>query len=296
MPSLSLRSLYLTTLVGSLAAAQNASPTTNIIDPASLLGARASARGGATAASNTIHDSVFQNPAGAAFTKQYAITVGYQGAGDALAASIVDTKSGPVGGGVYYTKRDFRTRRPPSENFGDMRRSEERAGLSLFGRASEAFGIGISAKYAYRRSIDATYGNAKNWNGDVGARYIVSPQLTIGAVGQNMLTDESGLNPRNIILGVESPLSPGLLISAQVSRLIVENLSQDLSWAVGGEFAVGGGFTVRAGYDEKRPWRERYAGAGLGYETKDFALDYSARIPVTGGGAAVHTLTLSGYL
>lgn len=276
-------------------------PAANLTDTSTLLGARSSARGGATVAASTTHDALLQNPAGGAFNQKYAVTLGYSGVGDGLSASIVDTKSGPIGGGVFYLKRDLREAREAIPSVGDYARVEERAGFSFFGRPAEGFGLGVNAKYSYRRSFDSRpeFGTTKNWNADIGGKYLLNNQVTLGVVAQNMLEDTSGLNPKTLAVGVEGSVVSGLSLSAQLSKLIVKGLSRDLSWSAGGEYAFGNGVAVRLGYTDLLPWSQRIIGAGLGYETKSFGIDYALQASSGSGvarGAVLHSVSLSGFL
>ena len=79
--------------MGWVGVAQGASSAKLVSDPQSLQGARSAARAGSSVASQLYNDSLFQNPASAAFQSRYSLHLGYRGAGDALAASIIDTKS-----------------------------------------------------------------------------------------------------------------------------------------------------------------------------------------------------------
>ncbi|MBS1982919.1 MAG: hypothetical protein JST16_02000 [Bdellovibrionales bacterium] len=276
---------------------ESAIPPANISDPSTLLGARSVGRGGATVASYTTADSLLQNPAGSVFAERYAVNVGYVGVGDGLAASVVDTKSGPIGGGLFYLRRNLKDLPADTVTMGDYSRTEERAGFSFSGRPAEGFGVGTNVKYSYRHSYDSNYPSGKNWNFDVGAKYMISPRFTVGAVGQNLLEDSTGLNPKTVALAVEGAVLPGLSLSAQLSRLVVEDLSTDPAWSVGGEYGFGNGFLLRAGYMDNRPWKRTFVSAGAGYETKSFGLDYAVQF--SGGGAksmTYHSVSLTGYL
>lgn len=276
--------------------AQAQTPAPQFSDSSTLLGARAVGRGSSTVASTTYHDALFQNPAGSVFTQSYAVSLGYLGLGDSLTASVVDTKSGALGGGVYYLRRDMRDVSREPISIGDYARLEERAGLALFGKPSDGFGIGISAKYAYRKSLSEGIGSGKNWNGDIGAKYLVNGALTVGATGQNLLVDESGLNPKSVILGAEYGLGGGFSVSAQVSRILTSGFARDTSWGTGGEYRLSNGFALRAGYRDNRPWDEQTIAGGAGYDAKSFSVDYSVSSMIKGRAGTVHSLVLAGYL
>lgn len=288
----------LSSIIGalSLAAVAQTPPAAQFSDSATLLGARAVSRGSSTVAATTYHDALFQNPAGSAFTESYAVSLGYLGVGDSLTASIVDSKSGAVGGGVYYLRRDMRDVSREPLSIGDYARLEERAGMALFGKPGDGFGLGISAKYAYRKSLTDGIASGKNWNGDVGAKYIVNPAFTIGATGQNMLSDESGLNPKAVLFGAEYLFGGSFAVSAQASRILTPGFERDTSWGVGGEFRLGNGVAIRGGYRDNRPWNEKAIAGGAGYDAKSFSIDYSVSGMIQGRASTVHSLVLAGYL
>lgn len=290
--------ISLSALLGISGVALAAGPTANISDPNSLLGALSVSRGGATVASPTLHDALFQNPAGAAFSDNYAVTLGYLGVGDALTASIVDNKSGPVGGGLYYLRRDLKNWVAPAESsIGSYARMEERAGFSLFGKPAPGFGVGVNAKYSYRRSYDARYPNGKNWNGDVGAKYIVNDVLSVGLVGQNLLEDLSGMNPKSLAFGFEYRPRSNFAVSTQLTRFLIPALSPSIGWGLGGEYVFAEGFSVRSGYRDNSPWNEAFFGLGAGYKVKTFSFDYSAQIPTRGLNSSVlHSFGMTGLL
>lgn len=292
------RAQIFSSLIGvlSVVASAQTPPAAQFSDSATLLGARAVGRGSSTVASTTYHDALFQNPAGSVFTESYAVSLGYLGVGDSLTASIVDTKSGALGGGVYYLRRDMRDVSREPLSVGDYARLEERAGMALFGKPGDGFGLGISAKYAYRKSLTDGIASGKNWNGDVGAKYIVNSAMTLGATGQNMLSDDSGLNPKAVLLGAEYMLGSGFAVSAQASRILTPGFERDTAWGLGGEFRLGNGVAIRAGYRDNRPWNEKTIAGGAGYDSKSFSLDYSVSGAIEGRGGTLHSLVLAGYL
>lgn len=276
---------------------------TEVADPGAALSARSLGRSGATVATNLSHDSLLQNPASSAFQEKYAVTLGYLGAGDSLVASIVDTKSGPIGGGVYYMRRDLKDI-PTNEALGDYARMEEHVGFSLMGRPSARVGIGTNFRHVYRRSYTNEVSNGRGWNFDVGARFQAQNNLFIGGVAQNLMADEKGLFPRRFCLGVDWAAQPILAFSAQIFKVDAGNLARgfevpnaasDVGWSTGAEYSAGQGFAIRAGYMANPTWDQNLASLGGGWESKTFALDYAFQMSTKASRFQIHTLSLTGF-
>ena len=117
-----------------------------VADPSSTLGPVASSQGAASLAGNMRHDSLILNPAAATGESLYSVAANYGATGDLMSASVVDTKSGPVGGGAYYLRKNTLSATPDGF-LGNYERTEEVAGLSVMGRISESVGLGISGRY-----------------------------------------------------------------------------------------------------------------------------------------------------
>jgi hypothetical protein len=276
-------------------------------DPATLLGPRAQGQGGATTASKLGHDSLFQNPASAAFGEPaYTVTLGYVGAGDGMTASIVDTKSGPLGGGAYYMRRNFA--RDPGADFGmgNFRRVEDHAGFALLGKISDAVALGANVKYLYVNTVESGLRRRSFWNGDLGARVILAPKFTAGVLVRNLLEDPFGYMPRAYQLGLETEAIQNLALSVHVvstkqtdpqdAELVLPDNSGALGWAAGAEYSVNNDFRVRAGYQDQPAWETKSASLGFGYSGKGFGLDYSFRSELGDGDGQLHAIALSADL
>jgi len=268
------------------------------------LGARALGRAGATAGSQLTHDALFQNPASAAFEKRYALHASYLGYGNGLTASVVDTKTSPVGGGLYYMRRDIKGDATKNPSLGNYNRLEERAGSAVMGRLAENFAVGLTAKYTYLRPYDNRVKNGVNWNVDAGLRYLFSPQFAVGVVGQNFLTDEKGANPRLFSFGIEYQPTPSFVISAQAMKtselddktgMSFPKKASTLGWSAGAEYRYSG-FAARTGYVDHGPWNHKLLSFGLGYEDAAFALDYAFQMVTSGRALQIHTVGLSAFL
>ena len=273
-------------------------------DPSSMLGPKSAGRGGATVASENDHEAIYQNIASAGFAQKYTVTGAYIGAGDALSVSVVDTKSGPVGGAISYLHRELKNNLNGNTTLGDYRRNEERASGSLFGRISEELAVGVTAKYAYRRSMTSSIANRKSLNFDLGAKYLASPKLAFGLAGQNLMADEGGLDLRVIHFGAELIAAPDFTLSGQISKVSMPDAAsglalplpdKTLSWAMGGQYKYSD-FAIRAGFSDHAAWNVKIFSLGLGYVLKNFSLDYSFEKGTASSSFYLHSVSLSAYL
>ncbi len=280
-----------------------AAVTATVEDPSAILGPASAGRGGATVASEASSESVLQNPAAAIFQKKYAVGVSYIGAGDGLEASIVDTKSGPIGGGVYYLKRDMRKNYSRNPTLGNYSREEEQAAVGISGQISDQLGIGTNLKWAYRVSNDPRLENAKSLNFDVGARYLFSPRLSIGILGQNLMTDITGLSPKQFIAGFEWNAAANLMLSAQITSttppdsqtlMTLPDAEKTVGYAVGGAYFIDA-LALRAGYSQHPAWQQNFFSLGLGYDGKTYTMDYSFESALLNDKIQIHRVGLTAF-
>lgn len=272
-------------------------------DPSSLLTAKSAARAGSTsAASEQNLDGLLLNAASLAFQNQYAVSFGLGGMGNNLGASIVDTKSGPLGGGLYYIRRDLRNQDPASLLLGDYRRVEDRAGLSLFTKFSDRFALGISGKYLYQQAPDTRIYSGRSFNGDLSAAIMASPELRLSFTAQNLLEDKSGANPKAFVVGTEIRPSPAFGVSGQIVSMASQDLAANfalpngeaLGWSVGGFYKISN-FELRAGYLQSAAWDRQMITGGLGYGDKAFSVDYAFQYEQNTENQ-FHGVSVTGYL
>ncbi len=273
-------------------------------DPDTLLGPVAAARGGAMVASEAYHDSLLMNPASSAFQTQYVATGLYSGAGDMLSASIVDTKSGPIGGGAFYVRRNLKTAGGKNPLLGSNSSTEERAGISVMGKINNQIGLGLTGKWAYRRSFDIRLENGKAWNLDAGFRYAIAPTVVVGVLGQNLMGDDQGLYLKTFRFGLEWQVEAGLLISGQVNKIVRPESSNGMTlpksddlinYGLGVEYLVAEAIKLRGGYAAKPTWDQNLLSLGLGYDAKSFQLDYAFEAGLKNAKAKVHRVALSAF-
>lgn len=283
----------------------NAATNRTISDPMTLSGARTAGRGGATVATPGIAlDSLFMNPASAGFEKKYVVSGAYRGQGESLVASIVDFKSGPIGGGLYYARRNFDDDSVLAKNpgMGSTRRIEDRAGVSVFGKLSDDFSLGAVAKWGKYDSKEDTVKDFKKWNFNVGAQYQLNREISVGVVGQNLLKDNQGLDPSMVAGGLEARLIQGLALSAQLFRFSkasslanfkYDNPNKVLGWGAGVEYFFKDAFGLRGGFKDNPTWSEKVVSAGASYQTNSFTVDYSLEILTEQDNEQYHTVAFS---
>ncbi len=278
-------------------------------DPGSFLGARSQGRAGATAASSLGIDSLFQNPASSAYDKNYSVGFNYGVAGDSMTVGIVDTQSGPVGAGIYYSRKDFQNANFDllGSGFGNLSRQEESAGFSLATLASPDLSIGTLVRWSYLKSFEPSVLSGKSWNFDLGAIYKFRPDFSMGITGQNFLRDSQGFRPRKFILGAEFTPTVGMKLSAQgqnvslrsaaaTSTFVLPNTSETWGYSLGGEYRFAEGPILRLGYEDLKAWNQKALSLGAGFEDKSFAVEYALRAPVLETvGEPLHLISVTGF-
>jgi hypothetical protein len=200
-------------------------------------------------------------------------------------ASIVDTKSAAVGGGIYYVRRNLKDLSSlKSAQLGSSQRIEDRAGATGFGKLSNEFSVGATVKWGRYSAKDALVKSFKKWNFSVGGMYKASEKISLGVVGQNLLKDNKGLDPMMVTGGAEVRLIEGLALSAQLSHVAsapsdatytFPDKDKAMSWAVGAEYFIDQSFGFRAGYKDNPTWKESTVSAGATYQAQSFSADYS---------------------
>jgi hypothetical protein len=272
-----------------------------VADPSSNLGPVSASQGAANLAASLRHDSLILNPAAATGEDLYSLAALYGASGDLMEASIVDTKSGPIGGGAYYMRKSTSSLNPDGF-LGNYDRSEEQAGLSLMGRVSDTVGLGIMGRYI-RTTIKGDK-KRSDWDGDVGFRWQAASTLMVAAVARSLLKEKSGLSPAQYSAGVTWVPYPGIAVSGSTTKTILDstgsalavelpNPTKRMSYAAGVEWRLQMGIGIRAGYNWLNPWGQAIASAGIGYLNKGFSVDYSYSGSTRGADYSQHLIGLS---
>ncbi|NCN26376.1 hypothetical protein GW915_02280 [bacterium] len=270
-------------------------------DPMGQLGSDTKAMGSTAVTRAGGYSTLIVNPGAAAFDEDYVLGLGYLGSARTLTASLVDNKSSFIGGGLYYNRRDTKKGDISNSSAGDFRRTEDRVGLSFFGKASDAIGVGAGVKWA-RRQSSVVVSNESNLNGDIGALIKLQGDLRIGASIVNIFDDDKGLHPRSIHIGVSQTTMKKLTVSAEMSFIEKPALDSQFSllsssrftWGVGGEYRLDS-FSFRGGYRDARPWNQRWVTGGVGVRADKFEANYAFEGLVDGVGESLHNVSLSVY-
>jgi hypothetical protein len=275
-------------------------------DPSQQLGTRSTGRAHSTVASDLDHDSLFQNPASSVFKNQYAVSFEYGVVGNGLSASVVDTQSGPVGGGIFYSRKDFQGVDLSSLDsiYGNLERIEEQAGFALMGKLSDQIGLGANVKWSYLKSFDSRVGNGRAWTFDVGAKFKPTPTLAFGLLGQNLLKDDRGVIPRKFSAGLEYTAVLGLDLTGEIhnidSRSLIgavtlPNSESTFGWALGAQYRFASGPVLRSGFQRAGAWDRNAFSLGAGYQNKSFSIDYAFMKATSVGSSFAHQVGFTGY-
>jgi hypothetical protein len=243
-----------------------------------LTGVRSLAMGGAHRGVGTSNDTLYLNPAGMALIKRYSVELQYGYSPfdgiTRLNTSAVDSKSGPVAGGLGYTRE-----RSDPENLGlGLNRFYMGAGYAL----SPAFALGLTGRYL-RGAFTDPAGREEVidlYNGDVGAMLALSNALTLGVSYNNIMkTEHEALAPPTLGFGVGIS-GTGFVLAGDVEIDRSEHADNAVTYRTGGEYVLAQAFPLRMGYsrlrflDKKGAERpENLVAGGLGWFSGSGALD-----------------------
>lgn len=241
-------------------------------------GVRTLGMGGAHRAVGTSNDTLKLNPAGLAIHTRYAVELhyGWSEKYDESRATVsaVDSKSGPVAGGLGY---EFLK----SELEGNLK-NLHRVSLGLAYRLGDMLALGTTVHYIEgSRDVAGENEDVREFSSDLGFIFRLSDHVQLGATWHNLVRSENtGLSPQSVGLGFSAGGSGFLL--AYDSRLDLEQDEIDASHHVGMEYVFGRTMPFRVGY-ENRPrikpsgeeLRENFMGGGFGYFSKTGSIDIS---------------------
>jgi hypothetical protein len=247
-----------------------------------LAGVRSTAMGGAHRGVGTSNDALYLNPGGMALVRRYAVEAQYgyspfDGISN-LNMSAVDSKSGPVAGGLGYTHQ----KSDADKGEVGINRFYVGAGYAV----SPAVSVGVTTRYlrgAYTDLAGETH-ELDFYNADVGAMASISDALTLGVVYNNVLkSDYQHLTRPSVGFGIGIG-GAGFVLAADVEMDRSEDSDNDLGYHLGGEYVASGAFPIRVGYaqlpfvgkdGERR--RENVLAAGVAWASREGALDVGFR-------------------
>jgi hypothetical protein len=222
------------------------------------------------------------NPSGISLLRSYLLEGSYQygssaGSHDARISAVDSTSGFNIGGALYYTYH----RDSPSDG---VNRTGHLFGGSLSFPLLDKIFLGGSAKYV--RFTDETDTNHKGFTFDAGLTVRPIPQLSIGAVGYNLLDRETQWAPRAVGGGIAVLPSPMLLfVFDTVMEKFYGNSTRDkvMYYMGGGEFSFATSIAVRAGGGHDGMSGNAYVSAGVSTLSADIgALDLGLRQDVSG--------------
>jgi hypothetical protein len=271
-------------------------------DPTAMLSARAQGRGSSVMNFDENIDGLLMNPSALAFQEQYALSLGLSGMGGGLSVAVVDTKSGPLGGGLYYNRRDLQSSiANESLLLGDYSRLEDEVGAALFTKLSNRFSFGIKGKYLYQSNSELAELNGKAFSGGVSATVKASDSIQFGFGAHNLVDTKLGAYPKSYFFGASYFAGSGVSLSGQYMSF-EESAGTNFSLPGSGtsSFSLGGEyrfkeFRFRAGYMDNSAWDESIVSAGLGYFDKHFSVDYAFQ-NLSNSGLQYHSFSITGYL
>lgn len=251
-------------------------------------GVRSAGMGEAFTAVATGTSALYHNPAGAARASMYALDAGYEYSptGNALSASVVDSKTNPriaagLGYGYYFGRGDDR-----------VRGHDIRLGLAL-PVMPDRISVGVGGRFLIIKDTVTTMDDAGEpvqtdiqlMNGptlDAGIMFRATNQLHFGVAGQNLIEQckQAGcetIAPTLIHGGLSFGLEAGLLLSGDMGVDLSTGEDPAPDGGAGVEYLIGGTVPIRAGYQYKGAllqhlltfgagWRSTAAGVDLGYQ------------------------------
>lgn len=243
-----------------------------------VAGIRSLAMGGAHRALGTSNDTLKLNPAGLAIQTRYAIELSYAWSEkykeSRATASAVDSKSGPVAGGLSYEllKSDIEGK---AKNL-------HRVSLGLGYRAGDMFALGTTVHYLEgSRDTNGANEDIREFSSDFGLLIRLSDYLQFGATWHNFVTSqETGLSPQHIGLGLSGG-GQGFVIAFD-SKLDISEEELVTSYHLGAEYILSRVIPIRLGYmNDQRIFasgeigRENFISGGVGYFSQSGSVDIS---------------------
>ena len=214
--------------------------------------------GGAHRGLGTSNDTVVLNPAGMALWRRYAVDLTYRyGLADDLthlSVSAVDSKTGPVAGGLAYTH----TRGDGSGADPSLHRIYLAAAYAITERL--ALGInGVNIRGTYREQAQPVAGGGQSdetlrevslYSGGFGLSAVLEGGLTLGFVYNNAIkTREPSFAPPRVGAGF-SFSSGAAVLAGDVLADIRDPNDKAWSYHVGGEYVAAQTFPLRIGYEQ----------------------------------------------
>jgi hypothetical protein len=236
-----------------------------------LHGIRSLGMGGANRGLGGSNDALIMNPAAMAMSRRYGVDVLYQYGGaderlNHIHLSAVDSKSGPVAGGIAYS-RDWGN---PSGTNASLNRIYMGSAMSF----GDAFAIGLTGQTLVGSYVnDGVEENHDVYNATLGMALNLSEVLGLGVVWQNIFTTQyDALLPPQVGFGA-SVRGGSFALATDMVLDMRNNAGRRLSYSVGGEaylfnmFAARFGWRLAASEPQNLGPDRNYLAAGLEFVT-----------------------------
>ncbi|MEL6546233.1 MAG: hypothetical protein AAFQ82_16515, partial [Myxococcota bacterium] len=271
--------LTLATTIATLVVTQGVGAEAGVYDE--YVGVRAPSMGGAHRGVGTSNDTLYLNPAGMAIAQRYSLDAGYAFSPfdnlNRFNVSVVDSKSGPVAGGVGYTLVN-------GDGDGldaNIQRFYGALAYSLIPNLT----LGATVRHIRGSLSDAINEDGERverevraWNGDIGLAAQFG-SIGAGLVYQNVLNadeEDELFTPRTLGGGISFTTGPLVLAADAVNRID----DDEFSYNVGAEYFLQESYALRAGYAyepfvdrEGQGDNESIVSGGLAYITGQGAVD-----------------------
>jgi len=233
-----------------------------------ILGPRSQGMGSIHRGVGTSNDALFTNVAGMSLFPRYAAEIfwtrDFKAAESVVSISTVDSRSGPVAGGIAYS---YRYRGASGEA-----RAGGQIDIGASYRLAEFIMLGSTVRYI---AVETDEGTVNQVTGDTGLMINLFNLIFLGFTGHNVVNpaDTDLIAPRAFGTGVSlfmGQLQIGLdyLVTPEVSN-------SPNRYHAGIEYFAMGAFALRAGWSLDELHDTHRVSAGLGYVTRTFALDLS---------------------
>lgn len=226
------------------------------------------------------NESVYSNPAGTLFTETYSID-GTFAFPKSFSASIVDTRTNSIGGGIGYFK----------EQGLDSTSLTHGIRLTAGSRLSQKWAWGLAGKaiWGKRTDQDLNYKDADAgvlWNGDV---------ATVGLVLRNVFGGNLRFNQeREISAGARVGYSQTFYLSGSVHSKFEKVAPYEYGFGVEyvspWHFSLMGGYRFQVGKKVENP---SYWSTGVSFLSPRLSLHYAAEFPQLNNEETAHLLGLS---
>lgn len=230
-------------------------------------------QGQSLAGASQINDSLFSNPAGAAFTKVYSVD-GTFAPPKTFAVSVLDTKTSGIGGGLAYFRKKI----------GDFEKPLQGARLNFSGQISEELGLGIGGKALWGPNLIG--GDDKLNDLDLGVLTSLG-FVQLGLTLRNMLGGNEAMDlPRELSFGGRIGWENTLYLSvATLARL--DNMSP-YQYGIGAEYVSPWYFAIKGGFRTQPQRQLSFWSGGLSFVSPRLSLHYGVEFPQALGARTEH--------